>query len=176
MPSDPTGRHPIGVLARPAADFFDDNLATGGAVYQTDPPVGNTYATISLFNNSTTGQSLKVYGISVGNDDTGTAFAYFLQGTPLGTLQGPGFNVNSQLPTPFGQIFMRTDHVGSVTALYPLPLPGAPCIIGAPDAGSATIVSPFPLFIIAAGYSLAVANADSGSRVWAAFWWQVANE
>lgn len=176
MPSDPSGRFPKGVLTRPAPDFFDDYLACGGAVYQTDPPVGNTYASISLYNDASIGILLKVYAISVGNDDTGTAFAYQRQGAPLGVLQGQCRNIRFDQPAPYGQIWMRTDTVGSVTALYPLPLPTNPVILGAPDAGSATIVSAFPLFIIPAGYSLVVANADSGSRAWASFWYHTAQE
>lgn len=157
-------------MVRPAPDWFSDNLAYGGAVYQTDPPVGNTYASISLFNDAQTGVVLKVYALTVGNDDTGTAFAYTRQGPPLGVLQGQCRFLRADRGVSFGQIWMRTDTVGSVTALYPLALPQAPATIGAPDAGSATILSAFPLFIIPTGYSLVIANADSGSRAWASFW------
>jgi hypothetical protein len=176
MPSDPAGAQPTGVLVRPAPDFFDDHLYYGGAVYQTNPTVSITYATISLFNNANSGILLKVYGISAGNDDTGTAFAFPVQGAPLGSLQGAGSPVRFDQGAPYGQIYMDVQTVGSVNDLYPGPLPAAPAIIGAPDAGSATVLSPFPLFIIPVGWSLAIANADSGGRVWASFWYQQAIE
>ena len=176
MPSDPSGVSPKGVLIRPAPDFFDDHMCYGGAIYQTDPPVGNTYASISLFNNANSGVLFKVYGISLGNDDTGSAFAYSRQGPPLGVLQGACRNVRFDLGMAYGQIFMRTDTVGSVTALYPLPLPAAVMNLGAPDAGGAAILSPFPLFIIPVGYSLVIAILDSGGSVYAGFWFQLENE
>jgi len=176
MPSDPSGVSPKGVLTRTPPDFFDDHLATGGANYITDPPVGNTYASISLFNNASSGILFKVYGITVGNDNLGTAFAYFLQGAPLGSFVQPCVNIRGDQGAPYGQIFKRIDTLGTPTALYPLPIPNGFSLLGAPDAGSHTIISPFPLFIIPVGYSLVIANEQSASSVWAAFWYQQANE
>ena len=88
MASDPSGTKPTGVLTRPPPDFFDDHMATGGNTYQNDPPVGLSYASISLFNNALSGIVFKVYGITAGNDSLGVSFAYMLQGPPLGNFIG----------------------------------------------------------------------------------------
>lgn len=175
MPSDPSGMQPPGTLVRPAPDFFDDSMSTGGAQYLTDPPVGNVYASISLFNNAMSGLLFKVYGITYGNDSTGGAFAYCRYGPPLGSLVGPCTSIRADAGTQNGQIWMRTDMV-AFNALYPLPLPIGFSMLGAPGSGSNTILSPFPLFILPVGYSLVIANSDSGSQATVAFWYQQANE
>jgi hypothetical protein len=176
MPSDPAGAQPTGVLVRPAPDFFDDHLCYGGAMFQTNPPSGLNYASISLFNNATSGILLKVYGVSLGNDDQGSGFAYALQGAPLGTLQGACTNVRFDQGAPYGQIYMLDSVVGAIDDLYPLPLPAAPMVLGAPDAGGAAIISPFPLFIVPVGWSLVIANITTCSTIYAGFWYQQANE
>ena len=176
MPSDPAGVHPQGVLARPAADFFDDHLAQGGFIYSTDPTTNFNWVSISLFNDANTGVALKVYGLTYG-DDTGLGtLAYSRQGPPLGSLVGQCTNVRFDLGAPYGQIWQRLDLAAHIDQIYPLPVPATAVNLGNAGFDANTMVSPFPLFIVPVGYSLVIANRLPSSVVQAAFWYQQANE
>ncbi|HVI10973.1 MAG TPA: hypothetical protein VND65_21995 [Candidatus Binatia bacterium] len=175
MPSDASGRHPSGVLVRPAPDFFDDNLATGGFWLQGFAPVQPHYATIALYNNDTLSRSLKVYGISVQSEGgSGMAF-YFVQG-PLGAFYVNCQNINSQLQTPPGQIYQQ--HQNTVAGTLNPYNPAGPWlnIIGSNGFDSNTVFSPFPMFIVSPGYSLVATNLIFSDDVGCFFWYQVANE
>ena len=176
MPSDPTGRNPIGILARSPPDFFDDNLGLGAAFFS-EPVPGNTdWYAIALYNNDSLGRYLKVYTINGANNGGVGTGAYFLKGT-IGTLQGACSPGSPDLSAPPGQIW--TADLSFVTP----PTPPNPFLKG-------TIISIFgtaafdgynftaahPLAIVPAGYSYVLTNLSSSNTFSACFWYHVANE
>lgn len=174
MPSDPSGRQPSGVLVRPAPDFFDDNLGMGG--YWAQPPAPHPFLSISLYNDASTGLVLKVYTITSGDDVGLGTFAYQRQGTPLGSLVMQCQRLRFDQGATFGQIWQRVDHGVVITDPYPLPLPPNYTILAEPGFSSQTVGFSHPLWIIPAGYSLVIANANSASTIYASFWFQMAAE
>lgn len=177
MPSDPTGTHPSGVLVRPAPDFFDDNLCSGGYYFFIRPAAGFQYLSISLFNDAPRGQALKVYGITNGDDSGFGTLMYPLQGGPLGSFVTQCRNVRFDLGAPPGQIYQQLDVVAGIDSPYPRPLPTNVQTLGTPGFSSETIFSPFPMAIIPPGYSLVLANGQASSGTWyATFWYQISNE
>src|SRR5229473_4204785 len=118
MPSDPSGRHPLGVLSRIAPDWFDDQLGIGA--FATNNPVATppTYVAIALFNNATDGSSFKVYGLSVfSNGGGGTSF--FSPPTTIGALAGPCVSLRPDVGNPFGQIFTVSTAVATPSTPSP---------------------------------------------------------
>lgn len=182
MPSDPSGVQPPGVLVRLAPDFFDDSIAVG-AGFTFDSTAFNTdYYTISLFNNGNQGQVFKVYAITSLTVSGGGAGVFFVKGT-VGSLFAPCASIRPDFQAPFGQIYTQS-LIQSSPAVGQNPLITAPLIgfIG-DSADSFTNISPFPLFIVPAGYSLVTANMSVGTnaggsdlRGGTGFWYQVANE
>lgn len=175
MPSDPTGVRPAGVLTRAAPDFFDDNLAVCAFEFQEiSPPTGLHFQRYALFNNATTGVLFKVYAITVENDGGGGMVLFWNHG-PLGTFAQNAAALRPDLPMPFGQMYSdQTD----VAAGNPNPYITQPIVgqIGAGGFDSATVVSPFPLFIIPAGWSLVGTNPGSAIESGMTVWYQLANE
>lgn len=174
MPSDPSGVDPKGVLVRPAPDFFDDNIGTGG--YWVQPTGSFPYVTISLFNDANTGIALKVYGITSGDDAGFGTFMYQRNGPPLGSFVCQCQNVRPDLGVTRGQIWARTDYALSINAPYPLPLPDNTQVLATPGFASQTIGLGFPIAIVPVGWSLALANTNNAGTIYAAFWFQQANE
>jgi len=174
MPSDPSGVHPKGVLARPAPDFFDDNMGVGG--YWAQPAGTFPYLTISLFNDANSGVMLKVYGITNGDDAGFGTFLYQRQGAPLGSFVCQCQNVNPMLGTTYGQIWQRVDNTATVTSPYPLPLPANTQILATPGFASQTIGLGFPIAIISVGWSLVTANANNAGTIYTSYWFQLAIE
>lgn len=168
-----SGLKPKGALSRIAPDFFADYMATGG--YWIEPVGGphGYFVTISLFNDSKIGEALKVYGITSGDDVGLGTFMYSTFGTPLGALIGQCRNIRFDMPPPVGQIWALQDNAPAINSPYPNPLPVNPTVLGEPGFSSATLFSPFPIAIVPAGYSLVIANAQSCSTIYAAFWYQV---
>lgn len=175
MPSDPSGVSPIGVLARPAPDFFDDHLAFGGFQFNNGTVTGNHFLLCSLFNNASSGLAFKVYGISAAADG-GSGCCAWVDNLPLiGTYAGPCFNIRADQGAPYGQIFQDV-----TTQANPLPnpytFPATAALIGTSGFDSMTYLSPFPLFIVPVGYALHVLNVTAGGLLGASFWYQQANE
>jgi len=175
MPSDPTGTHPIGVLARPAPDFFDDNMGLVAFNYiEFNPPAGLHYQTIALYNNAKSGVLFKVYAIVAECNGGGGLSAWFAPGT-VGTLQNGAGSLRPDVGVPYGQLyFQQTDVAAGV------PNPFIPAGINGivPTGGfDSNIAAPgFPLFIVPVGYSLVLSNISSSVNTGASFWYQLANE
>jgi hypothetical protein len=173
--SDRSGRNPVGVLTRTAPDWFSDSFATGGSTFLFLNQQSNVYYTVSLFNDSTTGAVLKVYGITNSNDSGGASWMYPLFGTPIGSLVGQCTSVRFDGGSPVGQIWAKKDQVAQ-NAPYPYPLPPTASLLGTGGYDSMTHLSPFPLAIVPAGWSLVIANTQTTSVAGAAFWYQVAEK
>ena len=175
MPSDPSGRYPIGVLARPPQDWFDDQMGYGGYYQTTVHPVGNNFCLVSLYNNAAGGAKLKVYGITAISDAGGGVFAWVDQGVPQGSLVGPCNPVAADAGGPYGVIYQKT-----ITQANPLPnpfsIPVTAAILGASGFDSMTYFPPFPMFIVPAGYALHTVSASGAAQFGGAFWYQMANE
>lgn len=175
MPSDPSGRFPIGVLARPAPDFFDDNLGAGGAfIFDSTPPAGNAWVTYALYNNDAMGRSLKVYGVSVYSQGGGGLVFGYSKGI-VGTFAQNCVAISPDVGIPPGQIYTQLSdgHASPIPIFIPAIIVGA---IAAAGFDSGTQLSPFPLFKVPAGYSLVGTNPSSTLISYCTFWFQVSNE
>jgi hypothetical protein len=172
--ADPSGRFPLGVLTRHPADWFDEECATGGYSIEFGPPAGNNYVLVSLFNNSTGGQVLKIYGMTAISDGGAGCVAWADAGSPSGLFVGACTNIRPDYAAPAGLIYQNT-----ITQHDPLPnpftYPASAPVLGGSGFDSFTYLSPFPLFIIPAGYSLHVLNVYAAGIVGGSFWYQVAN-
>lgn len=175
MPSDQSGVTPKGTLVRAAADWFDDNLGTGGFYEQNFSPNLDNYFTVALFNNANTGVVFKVYGISAYNDG-GTGWGAFWQNGAVGTLKSGCQPLRPDYPTPYGQIYEQEMLGNNPDAPFPWSLGPIAGAIGCGGFDSNTVVSPFPLFIVPVGWSLVMANLESASNCMCTFWYQVCNE
>ena len=173
MPSDPSGRNPAGVLVRIGPDWFDDNVGYGGftALFVG----GDHFGLISLYNNASDGSSLKVYGITVGADGGGGASAWVAAGIPLGTLVGTCNPLRPDLGIPWGQIY-QDQILGGGALPNPFAVPANAAFLGTSGFDCFTYLSPFPLFIIPAGYALMTVNNFGSALLGASFWYHVAHE
>jgi hypothetical protein len=171
--SDPSGRYPIGVLARPAPDWFDDKLGCGGYTMQN----GNTgfvnYVAVSLFNNSSDGSIFKVYGIAAGTSIGTSSSVFSIYGT-LGTFVENCSSIRPDVAPPYGQIYQATTTESTTIVVNPYIYPPLLGLIGL-GFGGTTVLSPYPLFIVPVGYSLIVVNNFSADQIGASFWYQVAH-
>jgi hypothetical protein len=176
MPSDPSGVHPQGVLTRPAPDFFDDNIGLGGFWRPfTTGLSSDTFITVALFNNSTQGLAFKVYGISLAADG-GDGFGFYFVLGPVGSFYANCQPIRPDIGSPNGQIYTQLTVVGSGLDPNPFnPGPYANVIAGSGFDGN-TVLSPFPLFVVPAGYSLVGTNVSTGGSIGCSFWYQQANE
>lgn len=175
MPSDPTGRNPPGVLVRQAPDFFDDQLGVIAFEFiEISPPVGLHYQTVALYNNASTGILLKVYAITAAASGGGGLAAWFIKGT-IGVLQNAASAIRPDTGISWGQIYFQQTDVAAGVAN-----PFIPSIINGiiPTGGfdSDSMVAPFPLFILPAGYSLVLSPISSSVVTGASFWYQQSNE
>lgn len=175
MPSDPYGLHPLGTLIRSAPDFFDDNVGSGG-FYFPGINVGSprNYITVGLFNNDTQGRVLKVYGISVAADG-GAGFGFFFASGPFGPFSSACQPLSPVRPGVPGLIFAQqmTGAANRVNDFYTGPFVN---IIGSSGFDSNTALSPFPLFIVPANWSLVGTNIVESFNAACYFWYQLANE
>lgn len=175
MPSDPSGRHPAGVLTRHAADFFDDASAYGGFAGNLHLGGMDTYLQVSLYNDATIGYKLKVYGITVCNDGGGAMVAFTTSGVPTSTLVGRCNPIDASNPAPFGLIYQDTEHV-AIGGPNPFTIPSVVAQLGSGGFDAGLSISPFPLFIVPAGYALNVVTFEPGALLGATFWYQEAIE
>ena len=176
MPSDPSGRFPPGILARPAPDWFDDSVATGGVfVSGILAPGQQSWQRASLFNNATDGRSLKVYGISTVLDGEGCALAYGVQGKPTDPLIGNCTPTRLDQAMPWGQLYF-INTVQNTGLPNPYNPPATAAFLGTPFTASVTIFSPFPIFVIPSGYALLITGQQPGGVFGAAFWFHQAVE
>lgn len=175
MPSDPTGRHPSGVLIRPAPDFYDDQIGVCGFEFvEISPPVGLHYHRFALYNNASTGAVFKIYGITVENGGGGGFLFWFVKGQ-IGTVQQNATSIRPDHPMQFGQMsYDRMDvPAGTLNPFFPTTIVGQ---VSASGFDSQTTVSSFPLFILPAGWSLVGSNPGSALQAGLTCWYQVANE
>jgi hypothetical protein len=178
--SDPAGKYPLGILARPAPDWFDDQLGVGkGSIFATGANQ-SIWFSVSLFNNAGSGQVLKVYGLSTVNVGIGGLDCFFASG-PYGTFY-TGCSANRpDVGAPYGQIYTQSQEVG-VSSGNPYLLQPAIATLGT-SGESFTYFAPFPIFIVPVGYSLVVCNVYGANNIagalyagGAGFWYQVANQ
>jgi hypothetical protein len=175
MPSDPAGRKPVGVLARPAPDWFDDHLGVGGFFF-TNFSIGNPhYLATVLYNNASDGSALKVYGLGSTSDGGGGMGFYSQQGT-FGAFDHNCNPVRADLPTPWGQIFINDHTAASFTDPSPFNIGPLLGYSGSGGNNAAAVFATFPLFVVPAGYSLIAVNTAPGGFLGASFWYQVAHE
>lgn len=175
MPSDPTGVHPQGVLTRPAPDFFDDNIGVGGARLPFPAGSGGNYIAVSLLNNDNQGRMLKVYGAYT-SAAGGEGFGFWYSKAPIGALQPPPQAIRPDLGAPPGAIYMATSLGNPNNTPNPfIPAQLFSCV-GCSGFDSATVLSPFPLFVIPVGYCLIGSNLEETFNAGCFFWYQVANE
>lgn len=176
MPSDPAGRSPAGVLTRPAPDWYDDFLGTGGVfVSGLIAPGMESWQRVSLYNNATDGRCLKVYAISTVLDAEGCALCYFASGQPTDPLVGFCTSVRADLPAPWGALYF-INTLTAAAAPNPYNPPATASWLGTPFTASNSYISPFPLFVIPAGYALLVVGQQPGGVFGASFWFQMAVE
>jgi len=175
MPSDPSGVTPKGVLTRPAPDWFDDNIGTGGYVWNGAQPAGvDQYVTVGLYNDAVSGVALKVYAIYVSADGGGGFGFYFVKG-PVGTLSAQCAPLRPDHGSPYGKIYYQQATVAA-NAVNPFNVGPYLGMIGSSGFDSFTVTSPFPLFIVPVGYTLVGTNVTVGSTVGVNFWYQQSNE
>lgn len=176
MASDSSGRHPTGVLSRPAPDFFDDNVGFGG-VFKSGilAPGMESWQRASLFNNATDGRSLKVYGISTMSDWEGCCFVYGVYGQPTDTFVGTCSPLSFNGPMPWGLLYFQNTVVAAA-APNPYNPPTNAAWLGVPFTASVTMFSQFPIAIVPAGYALLVVGQQPGGVFGASFWFQMSNE
>lgn len=172
--SDRTGRKPKGVMSRPAPDWFSDHMGTGGYWAQNIGAGTDLVVQIQLFNDDQNGQLLKVYGISAGNDSGTATWMFTRQGQPLGSFVSQGPNVRPDLAAPSGQIWQLTTLVPAANP-DPTASPPGTTILGTPGFDSNSWFSPFPLAVIAPGWSVVIMNPMHTGTVYAAYWWQVSS-
>jgi hypothetical protein len=176
MPSDPSGTHPGGVLVRPAADFFDDNmgLAMVQQVNLSFPPGDSAFYQVGLFNNAIAGLAFKVYGISVTEDGGGGFLCAFVK-AQVGATPGVVSGIRPDISGPFGLIGfdVTIQHVPSLSPFVDGTEFG---LIGSSGFDSNTVLSPFPMFVIPVGWSLVLRNPEPTFAMGASFWYQQANE
>src|ERR1700676_4311024 len=93
MARDRLGSTPRGALARHPADFFVDELYTGGYVIGAIPPPGQLdYLAVGLFNQDSQGRVAKIYGITTANYSGGGNAANFVSGS-IANLVGPAASI-----------------------------------------------------------------------------------
>jgi hypothetical protein len=175
MPSDPSGVSPKGVLVRPAPDFFDDHLASGGFQFSGfNVGVTASYCTIALFNNSRQGTIFKVYGISI-TADGGDGFGFFFQYGTVGAFQSNCQPIRPDVGAPYGQIYEQqmSGAEPRVNDFYTGPFVNQ---VGGSGFDGNTVFSPFPMFIVPVGYSLVGTNITTCADFACYFWYQVCNE
>ncbi len=116
----------------------------------------------------------KVYGITASNDGGGGLVFWFQQG-PIGLFQQAVSPIRPDVAVPYGQIFFQqtTVPLGHSSPFLPPTIVG---VVGSAGFDSTTLCSPFPLFILPAGYSLVGANVGSYGNAGASFWYQLAKE
>lgn len=175
MPSDPTGRNPVGTLARPGPDFFDDNLGVAGIIeFQVPAMPTNSWWTVALFNNANTGVAFKIYAITASSQGGGGVGLFWKYGT-LGTFQQNAAPLRPDHATPFGQIYTQSI-TGSALTRNPLAILPFVGDIGAAGFDSGTSSFPHPILIVPAGWSLVACNLGSDQQGGVFFWYQQSNE
>ena len=174
--TDRTGRVPKGVMSRQAPDWFADYLATGSFVLvDFANPGGANYIAVGLFNDSTQGEVLKVYGITSHADGGGGYGCYWVNGT-VGVLQNQCASIRPDRPAPAGQIWADIHlHVPGPPFLSPFTFAPPQNIIGAPGFDSFTVFSQFPMFIVPVGWSLVLANVRQTFDGGVGYWYQTAS-
>jgi hypothetical protein len=175
MPSDPTGAQPLGVLVRPAPDFFDDNIGTG-AYYLPDNSgaLNNYYATVALYNNANTGIAFKVYGISISSDGGGGWGFWYAPG-PVGSLVQNCQPIRPDLGMPNGQIYAQ-NMTGVVSRPNDFYTGLFAFMIAAGGFDGHNAFPGFPLAVVPVGWSLVGTNIAPTDTVTCSFWYQQSNE
>lgn len=177
MPSDPSGRHPLGVLTRSAPDWFDDQLGTGGFFLAKASTVGfDTYFRLSLYNNATDGRCLKVYGLTGADNAGGGSYLYQLSGKPPDTFVANCFPIRGDLPMPWGQVFQQATLVVS-GAGSPFKPPAGAVVIGEAGFDFFTYFTTFPIQTVPPGYALYMEQVQhDGGQYGGGFWFQMSDD
>jgi hypothetical protein len=174
MARDRLGSTPQGALARHPADFFADELYTGGysPVALFTPGLGG-FVAVSLFNQDAQGRVAKVYGITSVNYAGGGQAAGWVNGS-FGTFVGPCQGIRPDRGSIPVFIYQNTIIGPGAVPPYPTSFPPIASIIGNSGFDSFTLLSPFPLFIVPVGWSLVLSNIVADDFGGQAFWFEMA--
>ena len=157
MPSDPSGARPMGVLTRPAPDFFDDNLYVGGYRITYNIAALNNYITVALFNTDNLGRVLKVYGLSL-TSDAGEGFDFWFVYGQIGTLSPGPYPLRPDYPAPPAQIYIQSQPAAPPNQPNPLLPTNLTASLATYGFDGSNIFAGHPLFIVPVGWSLVASN------------------
>jgi len=174
MPKDATGAQPLGVVVRHAADWFSDSLYMA-TFYEDIAFVGSglLWHQFGLFNQGQSGQVLRVYGNTTFSEGGGGFQASFSSGS-IGVQVGDATGIRPDQPVPRASIW-ATHQQTALGTVNPFLSTRPFGLLAAPGFDSGTTFSPFPMFIVPAGYSLVVTNPQSSSVAGVGWWFQLAN-
>lgn len=143
---------PKGVRTRVTPDWFAQYLSTGAGQAPGTMPTHFNY--ISLYNNSTQGANLFVYGVFPVSGVSVYLLFYFRHET-FGGKQADCVRINPSLGAPDGQIYFQDNGTSQI--------PDTPVSLISAFAGAA-VVSDAPLFVVPPGWSLVAGtpSPDSG--------------
>lgn len=150
---------PKGVRTRVTPDWFSYYLSTGGTFVDVSPALHFLYT--SLFNNSTRGQYLHVFGMFPVASDSTIAPVYMVK-EPLGVLQNNCSRINPDVGAPPGQIYFFDNGVSAITdPIF--------SVLAVAFAGGS--IQGVPMFIVPTGYSLVVGGNSADSSAGCGFWY-----
>lgn len=171
--SDRTGRRPLGTLTRHPADWFSDFFySLGQQTTGSAPPGDNQWTAFGFYNNDDTGRVMKVYGVSVGNNGGG-GMGFFFQAGTIGAFVSNATAIRPDRAAPTGQVYSETQFLPFIDP-SPFSFGTQFGLIGTSGFDGNTVVSPFPLFIIPAGFSLIATPVDGGGNQACFIWYQLA--
>ena len=149
---------PKGVRSRSTPDWFSYYMSTAGTFAQVIATTHFLYT--SLYNDSSQGYYLHVFGLMPVDDINTVALAYLTQGT-VGN-QGPAASrINPMLPSPPGVTFTFDNGAAAIAA--------TPTTVLAVAFAGAT-VQDVPLFVIPPTYSLVIGGVQATNLAGCGFW------
>jgi hypothetical protein len=171
--SDRSGRKPLGTVTRHPADWFSDYLYTAGHAEINQPSgSGEIYFAVSFLNSDQSGLAMRVYGATVMQEGGGGLLAFFVSGA-TGAPVGNAKSIRPDRPAPSVEVGYQFQQV-ALGVNNPFNFGEQFGALASDGFDSATILSPFPLFIVPQGYSLVLTNPSSSFNNGAFIWFQMA--
>jgi hypothetical protein len=167
--ADRNGRNPLGAVTRHPADWFSDYLYCAGHSALNQPSgSGEIYFAVSVLNEDQDGRVMRIYGATSMSEGGGGCGIYFVQGA-TGAPVSAAKSIRPDRPGPSVSVGYQFQQV-ALGSPNPFDFGEQFGEIASDGFDSATIVSPFPLFIVPQGYSI-VATNPSSSFLNGFFWW-----